>query len=166
MSKEILIELTKKIYRLTILFPKKEPLRYKIRDLATEILAKPDEHDFETLNNFFEVAAAQNWVNNADILAVKSEYDKLKGELISIKPEKKKEESDLKPLFAKNLADRQEKIIAILRERGKAQVWEMKELFPRVSKRTIRRDFEYLLKQGAVERLGEKNNTFYKVKMV
>jgi predicted HTH transcriptional regulator len=164
MDKEYIIELTKKLYRLTILFPKKEPLRYKIRDLATEILAKPDEQDFEILNSFFEVAVAQNWVNSADILAIKSEYDKLRREIISIRPEKKKAESDLRPLFVKNLADRQEKILGILKEKGRAQVWEMKQIFPQVSKRTLRRDFEFLLKQGAIERFGEKNNTFYQVK--
>jgi siderophore synthetase component len=165
MDKEYIVGLTKKIYRLTILFPKKEPLRYKIRDLATEILAKPDEQDLETLNIFFEVAAAQNWVNAADILAIKAEYAKLGGEIVSAKPVKKKAEEDPHPLFAKNLADRQEKILGILKEKGRAQVWEMKQLFPRVSKRTLRRDFEFLLKQGVIERLGEKNNTFYKVKI-
>jgi predicted HTH transcriptional regulator len=165
MDKEYIVELTKRTYLLTILFPKKEPLRYKIRDLATEILAKPDEQDLETLNNFFEVAVAQNWVNATDILAVKAEYAKLGGEIVSSKPVKKKAEEDPHPLFAKNLADRQEKILGILKEKGRAQVWEMKQLFPRVSKRTLRRDFEFLLKQGVIERLGEKNNTFYKVKI-
>ena len=39
MDKEILIQLTVDLYRLTLLFPKKEPLRYKIRELADDILA-------------------------------------------------------------------------------------------------------------------------------
>jgi len=36
---------------------------------------------------------------------------------------------------------------------------------PNVSKRTLRRDFEFLLKQGIVERIGERNETFYKIKV-
>ena len=39
MDKNSLIELTNKVYKLTLLFPKKEPLRYKIREVADDILA-------------------------------------------------------------------------------------------------------------------------------
>lgn len=165
MDKEHLIELTKKVYRLTILFPKKEPLRYKIRELAAEILTKPDEYDFLALNSLFEVAKFQNWVNAGEILAIQSEYDNLRRVSSQIKPEKKRVEAEIQPLSAKNLAERQKRILTILKEKGRAQVWEIKEIFPGVSKRTLRRDFEFLLKQGEIERLGEKNNTFYQVKI-
>ncbi len=40
----------------------------------------------------------------------------------------------------------------------------MKQVFPEVSKRTLRRDFENLLKQGIIEKIGEKNDTFYQLK--
>ena len=40
MDKDFLIQLTTELYRLTLLFPKKEPLRYKMRELADEILTK------------------------------------------------------------------------------------------------------------------------------
>ena len=39
-----------------------------------------------------------------------------------------------------------------------------KQVFPEVTKRTLRRDFEQMLGQGLVERIGERNNTFYQVK--
>ena len=39
MNKDFLIQLTNDLYKLTLLFPKKEPLRYKMRELADEILA-------------------------------------------------------------------------------------------------------------------------------
>jgi Fic family protein len=35
-----------------------------------------------------------------------------------------------------------------------------------VTKRTLRRDFEKMLKEGIIERLGERNNTFYQIKTV
>ena len=38
MDKEKIIFLTNHLYKLTLLFPKKEPLRYKMRELADEIL--------------------------------------------------------------------------------------------------------------------------------
>ena len=40
MDKEKVIDLTNKVYRQTLLFPKKEPLRYKIREVADDFLAK------------------------------------------------------------------------------------------------------------------------------
>jgi len=39
MNKENLTQITNELYRLTLLFPKKEPLRYKMRELADDILA-------------------------------------------------------------------------------------------------------------------------------
>ncbi|MFH1894657.1 MAG: DeoR family transcriptional regulator [Patescibacteria group bacterium] len=172
MDKDFLVQLAKKIYHLTVLFPKKEPLRYKMRELAIEILQKSDEQDFETLNNFFEVAKDQNWVKPDDILAMQLEYANLNRETLNPKQEKlfgasqgkAKIESKFQPLTAKTLAERHKKILAILKEKGKAQVWEMKQVFPQISKRTLRRDFEFLFKQGAIDRIGEKNNTYYQVK--
>lgn len=60
-------------------------------------------------------------------------------------------------------SERHQKILEFLKEKGQAQVWEIKQALPNVSKRTIRRDFEYLVDQNLVERMGERNNTFYKV---
>ena len=39
MTKEEILKLTHDLYRLTLLFPKKEPLKYKIREIGIEILA-------------------------------------------------------------------------------------------------------------------------------
>ena len=60
--------------------------------------------------------------------------------------------------------ERQEKILAVLKEKEKAQVWQIKQIFPQVSKRTLRRDFENLFKRGIIERIGERNETFYQLK--
>ena len=42
-DKNLLIELTNTLYRLTLFFPKKEPLRYKMREVASDILIKAKE---------------------------------------------------------------------------------------------------------------------------
>lgn len=155
MDKDFLIELTNGLYRLTLLFPKKEPLRYKMRELADDILAKPIEKDLEILESFFEVAKAQNWVSPSDILEIQKEYSKIREEL-------KKSDGNRTPI---NLGDRQETILKILKEKGQAQVWEIQKIFPEVTKRTLRRDFESLLNQGLIERIGERNETFYQLKV-
>ena len=85
MEKNKIIQLTNNLYQLTLLFPKKEPLRHKMREAANEILADlaliikdcsqnpkdlvlEAEKNLETLDNFFEVARSQNWVRPLDLL--------------------------------------------------------------------------------------------------
>jgi len=169
MKRDELIQLTNVVYRLTLLFPKKEPLRYKIREVADDILVKPQEKDLENINSFFEVAKSQDWVSPDQILAIQKEYDNLRRGL--------KEEKE-NPSIVRNVAlqevreepqnsliERQEKILAFLRENGRVQVGQLVQMFPEVTKRTLRRDFEYMLQKGLVERIGERNDTFYQIKV-
>jgi len=228
MNKGNLIELTNKLYKLTLLFPKKEPLRYRIREIADEVLANfvswealrnfnPGsfvadwekrykdsifllERNLEILKNYFEIAKWQNWVSFFDVLEIQEKYDKMqssfKQEMEDFKEEARTlaapdydpsttlfpsslpkdadkqipiENSPLKEKIEstnkedKSLDSRKEKILEFLKEKNKAQVQEIKEIFPDVSKRTIRRDFVQLLEQGLVEKIGERNSTFYKL---
>jgi len=201
-DKDFYIKLTQKLYHLTLLFPKKEPLRYKAREVADEILSnlvfisEKGQNETESLKNkleskleildcFFGVALSQNWVKPVDILEIKKEYLKIKEYLgteiiqneglvplipfqVLTKPNVNATEAinsqkaDFSvQLTATNQATRQNKIIELLKEKGRAQVWEFKKVFPEVTKRTLRRDFEQMLKQGLVERIGERNETFY-----
>lgn len=243
MDKDNIIQLTNKLYRLTLLFPKKEPLRYKMREIADDVLANlvvwevfqasnPNkfigmekrekelifaiEKDLEVLNSYFEVAKWQTWVSFFDILEIEEEYDKIKRKVeekaerfedkipekiskqigtssvntIEKRTEKEKEENshfkvdqitdkteeslDSRPLALRVVlrksvrtelgSERKAKILEILKEKGKVQVGEISEILPNVSKRTIRRDFVQLLDQGLIERIGEKNDTFYQSK--
>jgi predicted HTH transcriptional regulator len=142
-----------------------------MREVADDILVKPNEKDLEILESFFEVAKSQNWVRISDLLAIQKEYANLREELKKTKPEKKKGNPTIKvqPPYIEVRppvrSERQEKILAFLRENGRVQVWQIKQIFPEVSKRTLRRDFDHLLKQGIIERIGEKNHTFYQIKL-
>ena len=169
MDKDNLVELTNKVYKLTLLFPKKEPLRYKIREVADDILvcnssSKKLQENLGILEKYFEVAKWQNWVSYFDILEIQKKYDKIKSDLLETVEKSalavKRDES----VFVKDLDNRKEKILEILKEKERIQVWEVNKILSDVSKRTLRRDFEQLLKQGLVERIGEKNNTFYQLK--
>lgn len=185
MDKESLIKLTAELYKLTLLFPKKEPMRYKMRELADDILAKlilvcnndslgfheryfsELEKDLEILDSFFEVARNQNWTSPYEVLKLKEEYDKIQQEFKKISETEKlkiKEEIPQKKFKIDNRPARQKKILEILQEKEKVQVWEIKNVFPKVTKRTLRRDFEQLLKEGLVERIGQRNETFYRLK--
>jgi len=214
MEKNYLIRLTNSLYRLTLLFPKKDPLRYKMRELSVDILAnflknnpsqKGEElsfkirKDLEVLNSFFELALSQNWVSPSQLLVVKEDYEALEEQFKMSKienepkeeeevndepvllnqkseikeeviitsppvPEKEKQEIDFDPAKDKKLNDRQRKIIEFLKENGRAQVWQIKEIMPDVAKRTLRRDFEYMVEQRIIKRIGERNDTFYQIR--
>lgn len=191
MNKNDIIELTLKLYKLTLLFPKKEPLRYKIREKGDKILenfinwealyspAKRDDFlifeikkDLEVIKSYFELAKWQNWVSYFDILEIQEKYDKIKKHLSEgvekLDQELKEEKIKYKPEISQdqissNSKQRKQKILQILKQKEKIQVWELNKILPDVSKRTLRRDFERLLKQGLVQRLGQGNNTFYKL---
>ena len=191
MDRSFLIQLTNEIYRLTLLFPKKEPLRYKMRELADDILfdlisvpqktyrgQTPVSLDgkLEVLDGFFEVAKNQNWVKKEELLNLQKEYSKLKGQLklkaepiksevklTQVRPLQKSELTEVRPV-QNSMNERQEKILAFLKEKEKVQVWQIKQIFPQVSKRTLRRDFENLFKRGIIKRMGDRNETYYQLK--
>ena len=224
-----IVELTSKIYKITLLFPKKEPLRYKIRETADEILkylamwevcAKNGvdgffsadisvkekiifelEKNFNILKKYLEIAKWQGWIGYFDILEIMEEYDKMKqdfereADLLNDRQgvlrtksvfewqekevineiekqnsqnNKENQKQDIVVLKEEEIDDlmdpRKEKILNFLKKKGKVQVWEIKEILPDISKRTLRRDFDKLLKLKIVERVGERNETFYRLR--
>jgi len=191
MHRETLIQLTNNLYHLTLLFPKKEPLRYKMRELADDILANfikiksysnpspkvPDTisqllEDLEVLDSFFAIANVQNWVLPSKLFSIQQEYSKIKEYAEGLNKEKlfrlslsvsQPEKEVVMEGGRKDLNGRQQKILELLKEKEKAQVGEFKEVFPGVTKRTLRRDFQQLLKDGRIERMGERNNTYYRI---
>jgi len=169
MDRDYLIKLCLAVYKVTGIFPKEEPLKFLIREKANQILAdllskeKPGKikKDIELINGYFEIAEKQNWVDELNFLVLRREYAKIKGEEEEGLKSKK---GSVAPIGEQgNLSERCGKILEILRQKERAQVWEFKKIFPEVTKRTLRRDFEFLLKQGLVERAGEDNNIYYKM---
>ena len=250
MDKNTFIALARNIYQLTLLFPKKEPLRYKLReasdDLVFEFIMKENDYAgrmrriFEVMTSYLEIAADQDWVAPVKIAEIENENKRIKQKLDEIEmissaksesaacqnncvapksetlersapiagkdfilvPEKETVSELVSPprdlmapensaapaiveifavdeqtaaaesgiggeqtaLTASQIA-RQNRIMEFLKEKGRAQVWEIQNIFPRVSKRTIRRDFCSMLEQGLIERTGERNTTAYKPKV-
>lgn len=60
-----------------------------------------------------------------------------------------------------NFSMRQKKILELLKNKEKTQVWELQKVLPEVTKRTLRRDLDSLLALNLIERKGEWNNVFY-----
>ncbi len=191
MEKDFLIETTKHLYRLTLLFPKKEPLRYKTREigniifnnyilkerLLTDKSQKNRYHqvlfeiqkDLDILLSQLEIAKYQNWASHFEILELQEKYQKIDTEikqaikeLVFIKTEPK--EVKEKPVERKINVDfnsRQENIVSVLKNKEKIQVKDIITVLPNVTKRTIRRDLNDLMEKGVIKRIGQNNETFY-----
>jgi len=191
-EKDYLVKLCLAVYKVTELFPEKESLKFFSRERANRVLAdsilffsknpvsltKEQEKRFseeilgniKVLQGYFEVAENQNWVKKENFLVLKKEYDKIEKEINKGFSKKessdiiKKEEVPSQISLDKIKKGRYKKILEILGEKKEAQVRDLKEIFPQISKRTIRRDFDYLLRKGLVERVGDKNRTLYKLR--
>ncbi len=168
-----IIKLTVVLYKVSDFFPEKEPLKVLIRKKADEILAglmlqeKDVAKDIEVMRAYIELSCNFSWVKKEYLEVLKREYCMIAE---SLKVEKKEKVAFVAPkhnmeeVVAINLGPRHKKIIDILKKRETIQVKDLKDIFPDISKRTLRRDFEYLLEKGLVERIGDNNNTEYKLK--
>lgn len=140
--------------------------------------------DVEIIKAFIELAENQNWLKKENFEVLKKEYcligDKIKEQAACAETSacQGKEKATLAvqnpPKAGKaGFIEVREidlgrkrcfQIINILKKGKPMQVKDLKDVFPDVSKRTLRRDFEYLLEKGLVERMGDNNNTEYKLK--
>ncbi len=181
MDKEYLIKITNDLYRLTLLFPKKEPLRYKMRELADNILTnimiiiEGDEKgykdasfqikkDIEPLDIFFEIAKDQNWTSLDAVVEIQEKYQVIKEEIDNFIDNLEQETVTVERAVISDkpsLNNRQKKIVDLLKKKDKIQVNEVQEFLPDVTKRTLRRDFDALIKKGVLKRMGKANLTFY-----
>jgi len=174
MDKNYFIQLTSNLYRLTLLFPKKEPLRYKIREVADEVLAKlvqidltgsipvnklilELQKDLEILDSFFEIAKIQNWVSYFDVLEIQKEYSKIREVIKGVK-------EDSEANFSISLSPRQEKILVIVKEKRRIQLGDLIPIFPEISRRTLIRDCEFLCQAGLIIREGSGRGSSYCLK--
>ncbi len=136
--------------------------------------------NIEILESYFELGRNQNWVDKRNFSVLEDEYNKIKQELarhrvdflnslrIGVKTQKPTKLKKQQPLVSEFSQDgprekRCKVILETLQNKDKAQVWEFQKTFPKLSKRTLRRDFEYLLERGFVQRIGDNNSTYYKL---
>jgi len=190
MSLDYLIKLTLLVYQETEAWPGTNFLKSRIRNLTNEILIdfilislqnldfKENSWLFEDIDSFQEClfqARNQKLIDRKTFLLFQEEYERIKkGSRIENRLKKRTDQAEekeidrtskakrrKKPDISLVLNQRQRKILDILEEKEKIQVWQLKESFLEVSKRTLRRDLEELLKKGLVKRDGKWNEVFY-----
>ena len=163
--------------------PEGDPLKNKAKERALSILENLTGknvsaeilEDIEILKTYLKLAKYQGWVSDMNFLILEKEYDQIKNQISVTKPVKKevlpkKENTDVQRLSATDVGRlegrglaRQEKILDILSKREKTQVSDIIKELPNITKRTIRRDLDDLLKEGKVMRMGEFNQIFYQI---
>lgn len=185
-------EITSAVYKILDFFPEEELLKNKIKEKALEVMeglvliSLPDNpqkgevavqvlKDIEVLKGYLSLGKVQGWVDNLNLLILFKEYDKIKeevGSIVVLKEEEiiKKEIAPVDNIVEKEginsegkLSDRQEEILKVLKTQEKAQVADFKKALPNVTKRTLRRDLDDLLKKERVVRVGEWNQVFYQI---
>ena len=191
LGKDHIIKLTLALYQVTKEFPKDEPLKTRIRDVADDFLVQAicnnprlDSqgkrtiiNDIKSLKAYFRIAKAQNWVNpkNFDILEGKymEIYEDIRysqpvrNEIIQERIARKDQSARLlkKDEEKQRPGLRREKILEFLKKNKTVSLEELKSLLPSVSQRTLRRDVEYLLKKRAINRKRlNKRDVFYEVR--
>jgi len=69
-----------------------------------------------------------------------------------------------KEVSQEELSPRQGRILELMRNKPKVQVWELQKVLPEVTKRTLRRDLDNLLQRSLIIRQGEWNEVFYQIR--
>ncbi|MBU2540220.1 DeoR family transcriptional regulator [Patescibacteria group bacterium] len=140
--------------------------------------------DIEVLKGYLSLGKNRGWMNNMNLLILFKEYDQIKEEIKpaseimqrGVSEEKKIQKvGQIIPVdnivdktisisgFVGPFSDRQQKIIEIMNNQEKVQVADLKNILSDISKRTLRRDLDDLLKKGKITRSGEWNQVFYKI---
>lgn len=192
MESSYLIKLSLILYKVTDSIPEGEPLRCCIREKANSILGNLvlfsenpvsltreqrnrilgcSLRDIEALLAYLKVAGEQEWANKDYFLVLAKEYRQVakeaEGSLQEKAPEKPSPSSPKPAPRPESMLvgkKRCKEILKLLENKNSLQVRDLKTFFPSVTKRTLRRDFEYLLKQGLVRRVGERSDIEYRLR--
>ena len=147
------------------------------------------EKDIEVLENCLKLASLREYLYPFNFLIIKNEYDKIKEKIKLNNDNDNNNDNDpegvalRRPYGASNqiikeklisepekktnnlsISERQKKILEVLEKKEKAQVCNFIEFFPNLSKRTLRRDLDNLLKKELIVRNGKWNQSFYQLK--
>jgi len=129
--------------------------------------------DIDVVLGYFEIGKSQGWLNSMNCIIVSAEYEKIKKSLnLSVvtdnadkpnreylitnpkNPEASKPAMKQSPPLSK-ITSRQSQILEFLSKNGQGQVMDFQRVLANVTKRTIRRDLDEILKIGKIDRQGD-----------
>jgi len=170
------LKLTSAVYKVLEYFPESDPLKNRAKDKALAIMDNLVLHnestkqwlleDIDLLLGYLKIGREQGWLSPINYLIISNQYENIKKEIAPREPillDSASIEKAVADAQTSSFSDRQKKIIEFLREKETAQVMDMQTVLPDVTKRTIRRDLDELLKMGKIARQGEWNQVVYKI---
>lgn len=169
---ENFLKLAGTIYKIIDFFPESDPLKNKAKEKALCIMDKlvlgaSINSEVEMLLGYLKIACMQGWLNGANYLIICNEFEKIKAEKKNIPKKEQKTVQEDKPQktekHKETLSERQKKILKFLEHNEKAQVMDLQKVLGQVTKRTIRRDLDELLRENRIVRAGEWNQVAYKI---
>lgn len=182
--KDEILKITNAVYSVLDYFPEDEPLKNKAKEKALAILENLTKEkasaelldDIEVLKNYLSLAKYQGLVSDMNFLILTKEYEQIKNQINIAKPVEKEvlpkeEKTNVRRRTTTNVGRwgknksflRQKQILDIVSGRDKTQVTDIVKQLPNVTKRTIRRDLDDLLKEGKIARIGEWNQVSYQI---
>src|SRR3989344_3811142 len=160
-NNEFYIGLTLGVYKVSQLFPDKEPLKINLRGLADEILAdllcenyQECPENIKLIQNLFNLAESRGLADPRNFLVLRREYAKLWDLYV---------ENMGKTVNSKN-KKRQEVILSILKDNGKVKMSDLAKSFPGVNRRTLLRDMGVFCQTGVIKRNGNGRGACYTIK--
>lgn len=180
------MKLTLAVYRVTDLFPEGDLLRQEIRKTANKVLADliwSNPHPkveaicsgISNLEGLFNQAKESNLADPRNFFVLKREYKKIaesydKEDRESVQPKllgsaKVVENPSLYGVTKNDGNGRKKKLLNILIAKKRAQVGELVQNFPDISRRTLLRDLEELYQGGLIIRTGEGRGASYVIKL-
>lgn len=191
MNPEEIIKLTNAVYKVTDLFPAKDPLKAAIRKEALEVLffsilalkgfgskGRGDVFvSLKLLEAYFQVSSKQKWVHERNFEVLQIEYDKVRQFFEALakknKPEPKKpamgepkaEKGEIigRQIEYEKLSDIQLRVLEVLQNKGQLKPNEINGFFPRISSRSIRRELRELREKNIINSSGSGKAVFYKI---
>ncbi len=162
---------------LTLVFSAQDWVSFQKEKAAASVM-----DDIGILQGYLQVGRDQGWIDAMNFLIITKEYQSIKNSIVpprglikqslQIAQATVKEAPRVAPAIStqagymqsEKSSKRQRKILEILQKREKTQVSDIIKELPNITKRTIRRDLDDLLKSGKVARMGEWNQIFYQIK--
>jgi len=191
MNAEEIIKLTNAVYKVTDLFPPKDPLKTAIRKEALDVLffsvlalkgfSSKSRGDvfisLKLLEAYFQVSSKQKWVHERNFEILRMEYSKVRQffEVLAKKnkPEPKKtvqaqektEKSEIasRQIEYEKLSDIQLRVLEVLQNKGQLKPNEINGFFPKISSRSIRRELRELREKHIIDSSGSGKAIYYQI---
>jgi len=184
-------KLTEALYRVTDLYPDREPLKWALREsslsIYTNLMSIMSDRNFKNFGgitkdisniiNTLDLASLGGFISDINFEILKREYSSLKSmidsqkELVLIEQKIELEQPQKKIVAVSDrvsdtMSDRKSKIMDIISKEGKKTIKEILPIFDNISEKSVQRDLLELVKSGKLITEGEKRWRAYSITQI